>query len=98
MFQMVIKYSNIFNCKTLQNLPEIGIFGLKINHLATLNANRIIHEKDGLKYHERAEQTLLTFEKNLQVSTHPVKQWLKLKQFNLAKFTSFACTKSHPPI
>jgi hypothetical protein len=33
---MVIKYSNIFNYKTLQNLTQIGIFGLKTNHLVTL--------------------------------------------------------------
>jgi hypothetical protein len=30
---MEIKYTNIFQCKTLQNLPK---FGLKIFHLATL--------------------------------------------------------------
>jgi hypothetical protein len=34
---MVIKYARIFHCKTLQNLPKIGIFGLKTNHLATLS-------------------------------------------------------------
>jgi hypothetical protein len=33
---MVIKYTNIFHSKVVQNLPKIGIFGLKINHLATL--------------------------------------------------------------
>jgi hypothetical protein len=33
---MVIKYTKIFHCKTRQNLPKIGIFGLKTNHLATL--------------------------------------------------------------
>jgi hypothetical protein len=37
-FQMVIKYSNIFHSKAIQNLPklQIGIFVLKTNHLATL--------------------------------------------------------------
>jgi hypothetical protein len=43
-YQMGIKYSkwpqntynNIFHCKTVQNLTKIGIFGLKIYHLATL--------------------------------------------------------------
>jgi hypothetical protein len=35
-YQMATKYTNIFHCKNLQNLPEIEIFGLKINHLATL--------------------------------------------------------------
>jgi hypothetical protein len=34
--QMVIKYTNIFHSKAIQNLPKIGIFGLKINYLATL--------------------------------------------------------------
>jgi hypothetical protein len=34
--QMAIKYSNIFYFKALQNLTQIGIFGLKIYHLATL--------------------------------------------------------------
>jgi hypothetical protein len=35
---METKFTNIFQCKTLQNLPKIGIFGLKIYHLATLLA------------------------------------------------------------
>jgi hypothetical protein len=33
-FQMAVKYTYIFHYKALQNIPEI--FGLKINHLATL--------------------------------------------------------------
>jgi hypothetical protein len=33
---MVIKFTHIFLCNTLQNLPKIGFFGLKIFHLATL--------------------------------------------------------------
>jgi hypothetical protein len=33
---MTIKYTNIFHCKALQNLPKLGFFGLKIHHLATL--------------------------------------------------------------
>jgi hypothetical protein len=33
--QMAVKYSNIFHCNTLQNLPKTGIFGSKICHLAT---------------------------------------------------------------
>jgi hypothetical protein len=36
MDQVSIKYNNIFHCKTLQNLPKFGFFGLKTNHLATL--------------------------------------------------------------
>jgi hypothetical protein len=36
MDQVSIKYTIIFQCKTLQNLPEFGFFGLKTNHLATL--------------------------------------------------------------
>jgi hypothetical protein len=38
---MVIKYSNISHFKALQNLPKFAIFGLKINHLATLNGGRM---------------------------------------------------------
>jgi hypothetical protein len=34
-FQTDVKYINIFQSKALQNLPKIGIFGLKSNHLAT---------------------------------------------------------------
>jgi hypothetical protein len=34
--QMAIKYTIICQCKTLLNLPKMGFFGLKINHLATL--------------------------------------------------------------
>jgi hypothetical protein len=33
---MVIKYTNIYHAKALQNLPKFRIFGLKTNHLATL--------------------------------------------------------------
>jgi hypothetical protein len=33
---MVIKYTNIFYSKAVQNLPKLGFFVLKINHLATL--------------------------------------------------------------
>jgi hypothetical protein len=41
---MVIKYNNIFRSKALQNFTQIGIFGLKINHLATLP--ELIHKID----------------------------------------------------
>jgi hypothetical protein len=34
-YQKAIKCTNIFNCKTLQNLPKIGNFRLKVYHLAT---------------------------------------------------------------
>jgi hypothetical protein len=30
LFQMAIKYTNVFHCKTLQNLPKLVFFGLKI--------------------------------------------------------------------
>jgi hypothetical protein len=33
---MVIKYTNIFQYKTLKNLPKLGFFGLKKYYLATL--------------------------------------------------------------
>jgi hypothetical protein len=39
---MAVKYANIFHCKTLQNFTQFGIFGLKINHLATLEDWRAI--------------------------------------------------------
>jgi hypothetical protein len=38
MDQNAIRYTNIFHCKKLQNLHILGIFGLKIYHLATLLA------------------------------------------------------------
>jgi hypothetical protein len=31
-----INYINNYHCKTLQNLPKFGFFGLETNHLATL--------------------------------------------------------------
>jgi hypothetical protein len=37
MDQVSIKYTNIFQRKTLQNLPKFGFFGLKTNHLAALD-------------------------------------------------------------
>jgi hypothetical protein len=33
---MAIKYGNILQSKALQNLPELRIFGLKMNDLASL--------------------------------------------------------------
>jgi hypothetical protein len=38
---MAIKYINIFQSKALQNLPKVGTFGFKINHLATLQKSRM---------------------------------------------------------
>jgi hypothetical protein len=35
-FQIAREYTNLFHSKALQNLPKLGFFGLKINHLATL--------------------------------------------------------------
>jgi hypothetical protein len=37
MDQASIKYTIIFHCNTLQNLPKFGFFGLKTNRLATLH-------------------------------------------------------------
>jgi hypothetical protein len=37
MLQVAIKYSKIYQSKALENLPKLGFFGLKINHLATLD-------------------------------------------------------------
>jgi hypothetical protein len=36
MDQVYIKYTNLFRCKTLRNLPKFWIFGLITNPLATL--------------------------------------------------------------
>jgi hypothetical protein len=36
---MTIEYASIFYSKALQKFTQIGIFGLKTNHLATLVAN-----------------------------------------------------------
>jgi hypothetical protein len=36
MNQMDVKYINVWHCKTVQNLPKLVFFGLKIYHLATL--------------------------------------------------------------
>jgi hypothetical protein len=33
---MAVKYTNIFHCKTHQNLPKLRFFCFKICHLATL--------------------------------------------------------------
>jgi hypothetical protein len=41
-YQMSIKYTNIFHCKTLQNLPKFELFGLKIYRLATLLFNSLL--------------------------------------------------------
>jgi hypothetical protein len=35
-YQMVVKYTNIVHCKTLQNWPKLGFLLLKTFHLATL--------------------------------------------------------------
>jgi hypothetical protein len=35
-FQMSVKYINIVQSRALQEFTQIGIFGLKINHLAAL--------------------------------------------------------------
>jgi hypothetical protein len=37
---MAIKYTNIVHYKTVENLPKLGFFGLKIYHLATLLSRR----------------------------------------------------------
>jgi hypothetical protein len=38
---MAEKNTNIIHCKTFQNLPKIGIFGLILHHLATLKVTRV---------------------------------------------------------
>jgi hypothetical protein len=36
-YQMAMKYTNIFHCKTLENLPKLGLLFSKYTyHLATL--------------------------------------------------------------
>jgi hypothetical protein len=37
---MALKYDHIFHFKALQMFPLIGIFGLNINHLATLSVTK----------------------------------------------------------
>jgi hypothetical protein len=37
---MALKYINIFKAKALQKFAQSGIFGLKINHLATLTLRK----------------------------------------------------------
>jgi hypothetical protein len=34
--KLSLKFTSIFHCKTLQNLPKLAVFGLKIGRLATL--------------------------------------------------------------
>jgi hypothetical protein len=38
---MAIKYANIFHSKTLPKLTQVGIFCLKIYHLATLDRSSV---------------------------------------------------------
>jgi hypothetical protein len=40
---MATKYSNLFHSEALQNLPKLEIFGMQINHLATLLASSADH-------------------------------------------------------
>jgi hypothetical protein len=49
MDQVFIKYTNIFQCKTLPKFTQIWIFGLKTNHLATLDPTSIKGENDRSK-------------------------------------------------
>jgi hypothetical protein len=35
-----IQYTNIFHSKELQNIPKLGFFDMKLNHLATLGPAR----------------------------------------------------------
>jgi hypothetical protein len=51
MYQIPIKFTYIFHCKTVQNLPNclfengsVWIFGLKIYHLATLVLRFYVHK------------------------------------------------------
>jgi hypothetical protein len=46
MDQVFIKYTNIFHCKTLPNLPKLKFFGLKTNHLATQIESVILFFQD----------------------------------------------------
>jgi hypothetical protein len=39
-FQRAIKFNKIVHIKVLQNLHQLGIFGLKIYHLATMSDGR----------------------------------------------------------
>jgi hypothetical protein len=45
-FQMAIKYINIFQSEALKFFSQIGIFGLKTNHLATVHIGMITLMKE----------------------------------------------------
>jgi hypothetical protein len=58
--QVVIEYPKIFRCKTLQNLPKFGIFGLKTNRLATLLCTTMLflrHSRSDTKAQTDKSQT-----------------------------------------
>jgi hypothetical protein len=53
-FQMVIKYTNIFHSKALRIFTKFGIFGLKTNHLSRLQLrNRTVNRN---VCHEQGDQ------------------------------------------
>jgi hypothetical protein len=45
-FPMVMKYTNIFHSMAHQNIPKLGFFGMKINHLAALVVSRVKSKDD----------------------------------------------------
>jgi hypothetical protein len=53
---MTIKYINIFQSEALTNFSQIGIFGLKTNHLATLE-RETEREREREKQRERQRET-----------------------------------------
>jgi hypothetical protein len=65
---MAIKHTSIFYCKTLQKFTQIGIFGLKICHLATpelerREATRPDHTPDFAFYLEKLTTGFFVYEK-----------------------------------
>jgi hypothetical protein len=78
-FQMIIKYNNIFYSKALQILPKYGFFGLKPNHLATLLNSPFLP----------LPHYILIF---CHILTSPKNVWLCLKNvFLTANFHLFEC-------
>jgi hypothetical protein len=80
---MSIKYINIFQSKTLQKLPKLFFFGLKVNHLATL-----VSEEE-----EKKKLVVSTF----QLAVAPVLK-VGLKMDEAVRVTGRVCEKNSPKL
>jgi hypothetical protein len=52
-FLMAIKYINIFQSEALKIFSQIGIFGLKTNHLATLLGTAVVFYLGWVEYYKK---------------------------------------------